>query len=711
MLALRLCPPPAAACRRLSFLGSALMLRAALFGPVAASLGTSVGLAVVIFLVLRATVTLLTLVRQLGCNLAGTALDYRNRQRGYDASEPMLATEVVVLGGSEGQQHGTGSAPLGEPTTAGTAGAPGVPGSGGGRVAVAVAAGAHGASHYAALPRAPARVAAGCSAAASEAHAQPAEDDAEHSPTDAAVPAERQAAAAVAVAHAQPMPQLAYRFSTVRRRMNTKAAMEANDTHAGLVLAADTLASAIIVSSAAYASAALSAIVTWSLFAVAVHALLLLLIDATVFRVARLRLVRSRELLGAVALETACVFSSAFFVAGQFREAVAPVAGQQVSDGFGELADAVYSASFTPSGIVQLLVFIGLLLLFLAVARLSFSAEYALLDLADARRTGALDRWLPGCLRAQRKGDGGAAGLEAQGMQMSGAAAGTAGRAGSGELQRADAAADGAVPAGARWEPQLQQIETAALALSYGGYCCAHSLIFVGLLDCLSDSLSAQVVSMLTWMALAACALLLSQATSNLVLLRRVASPGRLLRQNNVAAALVDVGHSLAAGLIIQAAVSGESAFLEGGIVGFCLYYAASQLLFLAFSLLYQALTRYNDIQLLARGNAAAGVGHCLSQVALGYMLASPVRKGASLVQFCYQAAISMVLQLLARLFVDRALLPRRALDLEIEEDLNWGAALIEGGFALGVAVFLEALLPDAIGGGGCNQLVLDLNS
>jgi putative membrane protein len=410
------------------------------------------------------------------------------------------------------------------------------------------------------------------------------------------------------------------------------------------VLAADILSSALYVSAAAHASASLSAILSWSVFAVLAHGLVVLLLDLLIYRAARLRLIGTKQLLGAVVLEVACVLATSQFISAQFREVVSPVAGVAVSAGFGEFADAVYSQLFTPLGFTQLLLFLLCFLLFLSLARLLFSAEFAALDVA---RTGCAS-------------------------------------------------------------VRLQQIDSPALAVSYAGYCCAHSLILAGLLECVAEQLSAQLASMCVWMAIGATALLFAQATSNQLLLRGV-RPGALLREGNLAVAIADLGHSVASGLIIGASASGDASFVLRGIASFACYFAISLALFVLFSWLYQLATRYDDARLVAEGNVAAALGHCVSQVALGYMLASPIYTGASLPQFAYQAALSMAVLLLSRVYVDKLLLPRRALDAEVELDRNWGAALIEGGFALGVAVFVEALLPRPLDDATCNQVLAAL--
>jgi len=444
------------------------------------------------------------------------------------------------------------------------------------------------------------------------------------------------ASAPVAIGR-QIAPTTTYKFANVRRQMNTATAIASNDMHAGFVLSADIISSALILSAPVPFTASLTAIVTWAIYATLVHGAVVVVLDLAIYRSARLHFAKT-NVLGAAVLEVACVLASSQFVSSQFRDAFSPLADAQPSPAFGELADVVFSVSLSGAGVLQLLLFIAFLIGFISLASVLFSLEYIVSDL----------------------------------------------RAGN--------------------TPKLEPVVTPALAVSYAGYCFAHSLIFAGVLDCVAFFVVDQILSILLWAALGLSALAFSQFTANKLLLRSLEN-GALLREDNMAVAIVDLGHSVSAGLIIQAAISGDADSIAGGVVTFLIFFLMTQVLFLVFSALYQLVTTFNDADLFRENNVAAAVGHSMSQIALGYMLSSPIRNTSSLASFCIQAALSILLLLLARLFVDRFMLPLQKLDLEISKDKNWGAALIEGCFAIGVAVFIEALLP-VLSEATCNQLL-----
>lgn len=438
---------------------------------------------------------------------------------------------------------------------------------------------------------------------------------------------------------AEPEIGLGYQFAIVRRAMTTKDAILSADPHSGMVLAADIIAAAVVTTAPAFVSYSLLSLVTWMVFGMVLQGILHVALDSAVFRGARERFASSREVFGAVVVDVGCTLCVAIFVSHQFREVYAlPGQSSDISPGFAEFGDLVVGVWASSSGLVQIVLFSVVLVVYLYVARATFSLEYVIYDY----------------------------------------------------LKRKAA-------------PRLQLITTPALAVSYTGYALAHALIFTGVVDCIAVSVTDQLLNLVLWCALGSGALVVSQLSSNFFLLRGIVNAVEL-RRNNMAVALVDMGHSIAAGLIIQASVSGDSDSIAGGVASFAIFYLASQVLFVGFSLLYQIATKYDDLQTFRDNNVAAALGHALSQIALGLMLSAPITKTSSLAIFAVQAVLSVVILLLSRIFVDKVLLPTHALDSEISNDVNWGAALVEGAFAIGIAIFVDALLPQ-LGAVSCNQV------
>ena len=74
--------------------------------------------------------------------------------------------------------------------------------------------------------------------------------------------------------------------------------------------------------------------------------------------------------------------------------------------------------------------------------------------------------------------------------------------------------------------------------------------------------------------------------------------------------------------------------------------------------------------------------------------MAYPIPLYVSLIVFLPIAVTGIVALVILRVIIDKFVLPGEALDKEIVEDKNWGAAIIEGAAALGVAFIFNRYVP-----------------
>ena len=65
-----------------------------------------------------------------------------------------------------------------------------------------------------------------------------------------------------------------------------------------------------------------------------------------------------------------------------------------------------------------------------------------------------------------------------------------------------------------------------------------------------------------------------------------------------------------------------------------------------------------------------------------------------SIIVFLPIALVGAIALILVRVIVDKFVLPGASLDAEIVTDKNWGAAIIEGGVAIGVALVTNMYVP-----------------
>jgi uncharacterized membrane protein YjfL (UPF0719 family) len=114
----------------------------------------------------------------------------------------------------------------------------------------------------------------------------------------------------------------------------------------------------------------------------------------------------------------------------------------------------------------------------------------------------------------------------------------------------------------------------------------------------------------------------------------------------------------------------------------------------LAFAYTYRLITSFDDHAELAEGNIAAGFSGGITLIALALVMSYPLSYYISLIIFLPISIVGALALMVSRVVVDRLLLPGDSLDHEITVDKNWGAALIEGMVALGVAWICNMFVP-----------------
>ena len=112
------------------------------------------------------------------------------------------------------------------------------------------------------------------------------------------------------------------------------------------------------------------------------------------------------------------------------------------------------------------------------------------------------------------------------------------------------------------------------------------------------------------------------------------------------------------------------------------------------FAYLYRLITAFNDLEELRSGNAAAGLSGALTLVALALVMSFPITYYSSLLIFLPVAVVGTVALVIIRVVVDRLILPGDSLDTEIKRDNNWGAAILEGSIAIGIALVGQLYVP-----------------
>ena len=144
----------------------------------------------------------------------------------------------------------------------------------------------------------------------------------------------------------------------------------------------------------------------------------------------------------------------------------------------------------------------------------------------------------------------------------------------------------------------------------------------------------------------------------------------------------------VASGLVIAGGICGST-----DIVSLLVAFAVGQVALVAFSLIYEKCTSYDDQEELGKNkNVAAGIAFGGNLLAYGLILMKGVSMEAGVEEWewpdrlqniAYYAAAGFVLLLLTRIVNDRLFLPKARISKEIVEDRNLNAGFMEAALAL----------------------------
>lgn len=243
---------------------------------------------------------------------------------------------------------------------------------------------------------------------------------------------------------------------------------------------------------------------------------------------------------------------------------------------------------------------------------------------------------------------------------------------------------------------ELTEHDNKAVAVETGGYLFAVMIVIASTFR--SSPLDADTLVWIdlglsaAWSVIAILLVLLSGVINDRLLLRSFNNRKELVDDRNVGTGAVLAGSSIGTALIVSASLQGslDAGFLVD-LLDTLVFFVVGQLAFILLGALYQNASTYDIHAQIEQDNAAAGVAFGMTLLALAVLLAGQIAASDSLVALITWAVVAMLVLLIGRFLIDRFLLPAASLDKEVERDRNWGAALIEGAGALGLAFILNA--------------------
>ena len=236
--------------------------------------------------------------------------------------------------------------------------------------------------------------------------------------------------------------------------------------------------------------------------------------------------------------------------------------------------------------------------------------------------------------------------------------------------------------------------DNAAVAIALVGYYLGIVIALGGILDKSASTWQEKLLELASYGAMVIIFMLAGAWVGDRLILRRCDTAREVIQERNAGAASVEAGNHIANGLIINAALAGESG---SWLVGLVCWLIGLGVLVLA-SLLYPRFTAYNVFnEIEKRNNPAAGVALAGLLIATGNIVRvafTPEFQNwfISFIQYGLTLLICLASLVIIRWLADLILVPGVKITDEIvhQEVPNLGAGLIEA-FAYIAASFLIA--------------------
>ncbi len=257
-------------------------------------------------------------------------------------------------------------------------------------------------------------------------------------------------------------------------------------------------------------------------------------------------------------------------------------------------------------------------------------------------------------------------------------------------------------------QSELVDKNNAAFGISFGGGIVALALVLTGVSSGeFADSLVQEVTSMAVFGVAGMVLILIGRMVQDKLVLKQIDIHGELAK-NNVACALVDVGHMVAVGLIVRAAMIWIPNANFDIIPLLLLAFVLSQVVMLLASLYRIKLFKArndgysNCLQTaIAQGNAALAlryaafmIGAALTVTAVSHLVVYSIENPwMSAVIWSGVSLISLVLYSLIVLIVRKLVLSGVNVAEEVDREQNMGIAAVEGAIFIAIGSVLTALI------------------
>jgi uncharacterized membrane protein YjfL (UPF0719 family) len=232
-----------------------------------------------------------------------------------------------------------------------------------------------------------------------------------------------------------------------------------------------------------------------------------------------------------------------------------------------------------------------------------------------------------------------------------------------------------------------------AISLREGGFYLGIAIGMLGALSGGSESFAFDLLWTAVEGGMVVVFLFVAQAIAGAVVVPGIRN-SEAIRDGNVAVALVELGISLATGLVAYGSFAGEG----GGLASAAVFFVLGQLALILLTLLYEYITPYDVIAGVRAGNVASGLMLGGILLAFGFILEASLAGSfdgwiQDLGSFAFSASFGIVLVLLLRAPIDALFLPRTTLTEAIETSPNPPAVAVAVSVKIALAIIIGAVL------------------
>lgn len=243
---------------------------------------------------------------------------------------------------------------------------------------------------------------------------------------------------------------------------------------------------------------------------------------------------------------------------------------------------------------------------------------------------------------------------------------------------------------------ELVEKDNFAFSVSYVGY-------FIGLLLAIGSAIIGPSTDLLTdvediflYGILAIILLNLSRIINDKVILRKFSSHKEIIEDQNTGTGVVEAANSIASGLIIFGAISGDSGTEMSGVISAISFWAIGQVLLIITAKVYNMLSSFDVHDYIEKDNVAVGIGFAGAIIALGNIIQFGISDDfeswdITAIRLGSEVLIGLIMLPIVRFLADKILLPGRNLTDELinQEKPNNGAALIEAFSYIGGSILI----------------------